>query len=87
MVEPRLKAVLLCNKFLAIQNGITLEIDMDNEINKKFFELNQDAVENYYKKVAQESALLKVNDMINLDFISIEDRKYWSQVKTELEKI
>ncbi len=89
MIEPRLKAVILYNKFLSIQieDGITSEIDMDNKINKKFFELNQDSLENYYKKVAKKSALLKVNEIIDLDFFSVEGREYWSGVKEELEKM
>jgi hypothetical protein len=96
MIEPKLKAVDLYNKFLAIQieDGITSEIDMDNKISKKFFELNQDFLENYYKKVAKKSALLAVNEIIRAIPDASDDNspynhelKFWKDVRLELEKM
>ena len=36
---------------------------------------------------AIQSSLTAVEEIINLDFLSVEGREYWNEVKTELEKL
>jgi hypothetical protein len=36
---------------------------------------------------AIQSSLTAVEEIINLDFFSVEVREYWNEVKTELEKL
>ena len=36
---------------------------------------------------AKQSALVAVDEILNLDYFSIEGRKYWQQVKQEIEKL
>jgi hypothetical protein len=36
---------------------------------------------------AIQSSLTAVEEIINLDFFSVEGREYWNEVKTELEKL
>jgi len=41
----------------------------------------------YHAENAKRCALIAVDEIINLDDFSIEGRKYWKEVKQEIEKL
>jgi hypothetical protein len=39
------------------------------------------------KDLAKQCALIAVDEIINLDYFSVEGREYWQEVKQEIEKL
>lgn len=57
------------------------------ELFKKMYQVRSVAGSDITKYFAKQSALVAVDEILNLDYFSIEGREYWQQVKQEIEKI
>lgn len=57
------------------------------ELFKKMYQVRSVAGSDITKYFAKQSALVAVDEILNLDYFSIEGREYWQQVKQEIEKL
>lgn len=57
------------------------------ELFKKMYQVRSVAGSDITKYFAKQSALVAVDEILNLDYFSIEAREYWQQVKQEIEKL
>lgn len=93
-MTPKEKAKELIEKYY--QLGESIEWTTDNEIKEKAEKFNDELgadVLTYWNKLAKESALIAVNEIINCDsfFKTLEDTKeftkYWYEVQQEINKL
>jgi hypothetical protein len=58
-----------------------------DELFRKMYQVRSVAASDITKYFAKQSALVAVDEILDLDYFSIEGREYWTEVKQEIEKL
>ena len=89
-MTPKEKAEELVNKFSAIQDNINWGTEKEIEQANVIYTKNEKSYDMYYHILAKESALMVVDEMLEVlcvyEDIS-KDYQYWQQVKQEIDKL
>ena len=86
-MTPEEKAKDITQRFFSLQEMIEWgDDDLKEETNSMYLE-NQIEYDSYYYNLAKASALMYVNDVLNLDCGDAIDKNYYEEVELEIKKL